>query len=49
MSSEWRIHRSKSREINLDGLQHVKRMDEQRVPKRLLEMMMTGKRPRGRP
>jgi hypothetical protein len=29
--------------------EHVKRMDKHRIQKRLLEMKMTGKRPRGRP
>jgi hypothetical protein len=28
---------------------HIKRMDEHRVPKRLLGMKVTGRRPRGRP
>jgi hypothetical protein len=27
---------------------HVKRMDEHRIPKRVVEMMMSGRRPRGR-
>jgi hypothetical protein len=28
---------------------HVKRMDEHRIPNRLLRMKMSGRRPRGRP
>jgi hypothetical protein len=28
---------------------HVKRMDKHRIPKRLLEMKMSGRRSRGRP
>jgi hypothetical protein len=28
---------------------HVKRMDKHRIPRRLLEMKLTRKRPRGRP
>jgi hypothetical protein len=28
---------------------HIKRMDEHRIPKRLLEMKMSGRRPKGRP
>jgi hypothetical protein len=28
---------------------HVKRMDKHRIPKRLLELKMSGRRPRGRP
>jgi hypothetical protein len=28
---------------------HVKRMDEYRIPKSILEMKMCGKRPDGRP
>jgi hypothetical protein len=33
----------------LRWFRRVKRMDEQRLPKRLLEMKMTGKIPRSRP
>jgi hypothetical protein len=40
---------TKLREIDLRYFGHMKRMDEHRIPKRILDMKMSGKRPRGRP
>jgi hypothetical protein len=33
----------------LQWFRHVKRMDEHRIPKKMVEVKMSGKRPRGRP
>jgi hypothetical protein len=43
-------HIRRSQESNQEEwFRHVKRKDEHRIPKRLVEMKMNGKRPRDRP
>jgi hypothetical protein len=48
-SSRWRIYRTKPRENRLRWFRHVRRMAKHRIPKRVLEMKISGKKPKGRP